>query len=215
MNKNRNTKYHAIAEALKNQVENNRFQHQLPTISDLAERWQVSTRTMRKAVNRLKDEGVVRVIRGQGIFPTRLKRQRTHTLGLFLPSARAPLGQQLVRGTQQRSAQFLHSLVVMEYAQDRKGLLENLSLLIREQHVDGIILWVMDDIIETSVAFLKKHPVPFVLVGEPDLQRFSDCHAVTNNDSGAIAEIMMHLLGLGHRRIAFVTNSESRGLRYE
>lgn len=213
----RRTKHTGITEELRKWVRSDDCPERLPKLVEMAETWGVAPLTMKKAVDTLKEQGVLRVVRGQGIFPTRLKRPRTHVLGSVLyGNGIAPLHAQLIHGMS-RAAHARGETMAMgqgsmgnDEAEERE-----VRLLCEKQGVDGIVLWptlVPRGARSAAVEYLLQEEIPFVLVPEPDRELYRDCSSVTNLDSGAAADVMTHLIARGYRNIGFVySEGEEKG----
>lgn len=204
----RGNKHVRIAGALREWVQSGDCPERLPKLVEMAERWDVAPLTMKKAVDALKGEGVLRVVRGQGIFPTRLKRRRTHVLGAVLhDSGIAPLHAQLIHGLSQAAAARGETMAVGRATMGREADEESeVRQLCERQGVDGIVLWPTEKghgRRSAAVEYLMAEKIPFVLVPEPDLGIYRDCPSVSNVDSGAAADVMTHLIAGGHREIGF------------
>ncbi len=216
----RNTKHELLADRLRVKVRAGDYGDRLPRMVDLAEAWGVAPVTMSKAVETLKEEGVLRVVRGQGIFPTRLRRQRTHVLGgVMRDSGGGHLHAQLIHGLGRAAAAMGEGFTLGEETRgDPEVELRETQRLCEKQGVDGLVLWnaqYVNDRRSPTVAYLQEERIPFVLVPEPDLNLYADCHTVSNVDSGAAAYVMTHLLAAGHRNIRFVrTPREAEGLPF-
>lgn len=203
----RNSKHLVIAEKLREQLRANYYGQQLPKMVELAEIWGVAPVTVKKAVDVLKGEGILRVVRGQGIFPTRLKRPRTHVLGgVLVADGAAPLHAQLIHGLNRAAAAHGEGILLGKASDGYPDAeLSEVRRLCEKQGVDGVILWPATDALSQeqspAVKYLKGEDIPFVLLPEPNIELYHDCSTVSNFDSGAVADLMTHLIALGHREI--------------
>lgn len=210
----RKAKHLLIADRLREQVLDNQFEKQLPRMLELADAWGVAPVTMKKAVDALKEEGVLRVVRGQGIFPTRLKRRRSHVIGgILLGDGVAPLHSQVIHGLNRAAATREESVVI---GKPTSGSVDAELLEVRrlweKQGVDGFVLWLANGVDKEqrspTVTYLKKEKIPFVLIPEPNLKIYHDCSTVSNVDSMASADVMTHLIASGHRKIGLVCTGD-------
>jgi DNA-binding LacI/PurR family transcriptional regulator len=205
--RNRVNKYMSVAKELAARIESGQTTAQLPSVLELATEFEVTNVTIQKALRVLKSEGLVRSVRGQGTFVTRLKRKRTNTIGVVLGDTTAPMGSQLVAGLQSGAHECEQALALRSYRTDEEQQLADVRTLVLDQRVDGLVLWLYGERNTDSViAFLREEDVPFVLVPEPDLVRHADCRTVSNAESGAAADVMTHLIGQGRRAIAFASD---------
>ncbi|MEI6424654.1 MAG: substrate-binding domain-containing protein [Lentisphaerota bacterium] len=209
MNIHSNNGYKEIADTLEKRIVAGTYGLRLPTTGKLCTEYSVSNVTMQRAIKVLKERNIVNAAPRRGIHPTRLKRPRTHVIGVVLPGSHAPLHDQLIHGIGNR-ANSRSELIVMSPGTDGDSRKEIIQIreLVEKKGVDGVILWPSLEYGTQSpaVVYLKEERIPFVLVPESSLETYSDCHTVSNTDSEGGAKVMEHLFALGHKKIAFVTN---------
>jgi len=82
------------------------------------------------------------------------------------------------------------------------GLDKNITDLVRNSRVDGLILTPPLTDSEPLIALLKKLEIPYVLISPSSNSVFT--WAVGTNDRQVCSDMVQHLCGLGHRRIAFI-----------
>mgnify|MGYP000079312285 FL=1 len=208
----RKAKHLLITDQLREQVLDNQFNGRLPSMLELADAWSVAPITMKKAVDTLKEEGVLRVVRGQGIFPTRLKRRRSHVLaGILYGDGGAPLHSQLIHGLSRAAVARGEGVVI---GKPTEGSVDSELMEVRrlweKQGVDGFVIWLAEGADKEqrspTVNYMKKEKIPFVLIPEPNSKIYHDCSTVSNVDSMASADVMTHLIASGHRKIGLVCN---------
>lgn len=208
--------YRKIAALLTDRVRAGAFGARLPTLQQLAEEYDVGMVTMRRAIGILQAEGVVTATRGRGIEPTRLRRGRTHTLGLVVGGVQGPLGRRLQEGVAEACQEHGQAMLTECYRAEAERQDKLVRSLVEERQVDGLILWPSEQGAgsTTIIDYLQQEAVPFVLVPEPDFPRSANCHTVSNADSGAAADVMMHLIGRGARRIRFACEAPPAEANY-
>lgn len=215
--------YQAIANTIRTKVDKGDFGQRLPTIDDLAREYGVSRKTVQKAIGLLKEENVIKASPKRGISPTRLKRPKSHVLGgVLLSSHRGHLHHQLIGGMQDEAVGHKEVIALAPGTKgDAQLEVPQIQSLLDTQKVDGIILWPsFAPGISPGVEYLKSEKVPFVLVGQAPAHIYHDCHTVNSNDVTGGAELMTHLLGVGHKQIAFTADldnadSDYTKVRYE
>jgi len=106
------------------------------------------------------------------------------------------------------------ALALKSYSGKNGTQLPKIRELVTHARVDGLVLWLPSETEREAIAYLQDLNVPCVLVPEPDLEIAKDVHTVSNADSGAAADVMTHLIGLGHRDIAFVKEASRRETVY-
>ncbi len=198
------TKSIEVANILRKRIDRGDYAAQLPGMNVLARELGVNGRTVMRGVEALEAEGVVKRVPCQGTFVTRLRRERTNTIGAVLIAPAAPPGSQLVAGMQSAAGEASQALALKAYSGKDGTQLPKIRDLVGRARVDGLVLWLPAETEREAIAYLQGQNVPCVLVPEPDLEIAKDVHTVSNADSGAAADVMTHLIGLGHRDIAFV-----------
>jgi DNA-binding LacI/PurR family transcriptional regulator len=204
------TKSPHIAKEIRQRILEGEFPARLPGVGVLSREFGVNDRTVTRALDVLEEEGMVRRESRRGTFVTRLKRKRTNVIGAVLGDASTPLGGKLVGGMQVAAAAVGQSLACNCYYRDLNSQMERVHDLVISRHVDGLVLWLSGEETERAAAdYLLAEGIPFVMVPELNIERFRDCHAVTNDDSSAATDVMMHLIGRGRRSILFTALSDA------
>lgn len=189
-----------------------------PTSSEVARRAGVSRTTVSFVLNNVRDRGisdatrerVLAVARELGHAPNIAARTlaggATGTVALVIPKAAhlyvdVFLGQ-LVASINQEC--HLHGLKMLIESTDDEGRDPGGFVdLVRSRRIDGLI------VVNPSLAG-RKHlggiadaRIPMVVFGAglPDVERYNTCG---NDTSAAAHQVVDHLVGLGHRQIAFV-----------
>jgi len=208
------TKSTEVANILRKRIDRGDYTNQLPGMNVLASELGVNGRTVMRGVEALEAEGVVKRLPSQGTFVTRLRRERTNTIGAVLIDPGVPPGSQLVAGMQAVAGEASQALALNSYSAEDGTQLPTIRDLVERMRVDGLVLWLPVETQGEAIAYLQGQNVPCVLVPEPDLETAKDMHTVSNADSGAAADVMTHLIGLGHRDIAFVCEASERETVY-
>jgi LacI family transcriptional regulator, repressor for deo operon, udp, cdd, tsx, nupC, and nupG len=187
-----------------------------PTLKDIARRAGVSEATASRALHRhpgtiaINPETRDRVRRAAGELgyrPNRLarslSRSRTDTIGVLLPFDEVSLSRQynsiILAGVGQAASQRGYALALY-YADPAARA--NYAEAMSDGRVDGGLVVDSSVLSPAQVARLEAEPFPLILVGH----RLPEARVsfVAADDRGAAAEVVAHLLGLGHRRIAHI-----------
>lgn len=207
-------KHPNIANELQDRIINGEYESKLPGINVLAEEYGVNNRTMIKAIETLENKGCVKRIPSKGTFVTRLKRTRTHILGVVVGTDEsgfaAPIHSSLIRGLNQTAHTVGESVIIgKSHHQNADIEIATTKELVEKRQVDGIVIWPADPSHSGSIAvnYLIEHEIPFVVVPEPDLKIYGKCHTVSNSDSSGAADMVTHLIKQGYRDIAFMADS--------
>jgi DNA-binding LacI/PurR family transcriptional regulator len=207
--RSRGNKYAAVADILLERIHNGDYGAMLPGKRALATEFEVTTVTMAKAIDLLKENGVVRTEKGRGTFVTRLKRSRTHTLGLVQNTFAhdAYLHSQLLSSLQERSQEIGERIVAQAHKLNAQSELTLIKQLVENIQVDGILLWPCENNTET-IDYLETESIPYVLLPEPDIDFYSESSTVSADDAGAALRLMEHLIATGYKKIGFLANDD-------
>ena len=185
------------------------------TIRDVAQRAGVSTATVSRVlagIGNPKPETAAAVIRAVDELDYRpsgvarsLRMRRTRTLGLIVTDIQNPFFPELVRASDDAARALGYSILLGSAAYDEGRSTHYLDLMV-DRRVDGLII-ASSQLSETSWAWLLASPVPAVVVNaEPS---GLPIEVITSDNEGGAMAAVKHLLGLGHRRIAYVQGSPS------
>lgn len=180
------------------------------TLKDVANLAGVSAQTVSFVVNRnpvISEETRIKVleaIRQLGYTPNASARSLRlgvpRVIGLLVPDGHNPHFWSIIDGAEQESLAQGYSLLVATTAMDRQR--ERVAFnAITQQHLAGIILMLTyPEDYEEDVASLHRQNIPVVVDGV----QFANVDRVWFHYRTAAREMMDHLLGLGHRKIAFI-----------
>jgi LacI family transcriptional regulator len=183
------------------------------TIKEVARQAGVSIATVSRVLNdsgpvREETRHKIRSVAGRlGYMPNSaaqsLKTRKTQTLGVLLPDLYGEFFSEVIRGIDQKAQQNGYHLLVSGSHNDR-GEIEA-ALRAMRGRVDGLV--VMSPAIEArSLTGNLPAALPVVLLNCPtDDDRYD---AVNIDNYGGAYAMTRHLLGLGHRRIAFIRGAE-------
>ena len=185
-----------------------------PTIRDVARRSGVSPMTVSRVVTgsaRVKAETRQRVeeaITALGYVPNHLarglSRQKTGALALIVPDFADPFFTLVLRGAEDVARRAGYRVILCNTDGDvhrEDAYLEDMVA----HRVEGLLIAPVGDRSRNNLRRLGPHRVPFVLIDRSIPGIDSD---VVQGDSVAGArQITAHLIGLGHRRIAHITES--------
>jgi len=193
-----------FAEVIRKRIDDGVYASRLPTIDTFVRETGLNNRTVIRGLALLEQEGLVKRKPSVGTFVTRLKRERTHTIGAVFGGTTAPLGAQLAAGMQVGADAARHGLTLSGYGRVTDTQFARVKDLVERSKVDGLLLWFQRvDVEREAIAYLHEQNVPFVLVPRYEPEIHKDVHTVSGAEAGATADVMTHLLGWGHREIAF------------
>ncbi len=184
------------------------------TLKDIAERVGKSVSTVSRALAGFEDispitrEEVQRVAQEMGYEPNitarNLQRQRTDTIALILPAINElrfsdPFFSEFLSGIIQEMAR--HGLNLNVSTASPEAEIDTYLKAIRSRRVDGFIV-VRTRRQDERIDLLREHNVPFVSFGRiGDDNHF---HYVDEDGYAGIRQVVDHLVGLGHRRLACI-----------
>jgi LacI family transcriptional regulator len=185
------------------------------TVREVARRAGVSAMTVSRVVNgsrRVRPEkrlAVEQAISALSYVPNGLARgltsRKTSVLGVIVPDVVNPFFAPVVRGAESiaRQSGFRVMLCNSESNLDHEG--EYIADLLR-QRVEGLLIAPVGDLSRANLMALQRHNLPFVLI-DRRVQGI-DCDVVQGDSVGGARKLVEHLIGLGHRRIAAIAESE-------
>ncbi len=187
------------------------------TIHDVAARAGVSVATVSRVLNgktvvredtqRLVQEAAKALRYVPNVAARSLSIRRSHTIGIVLPDVHGEFFSEVIRGIDLAARRAGYHILVSGSHSDIGEMLAVLEAM--RGRVDGLVLMAPD----VAPSQLPEHltsNIPLVLVNTND-----NTHDAINIDNAGGARSMMgHLIGLGHRRIAFICgpprNSDAR-----
>jgi len=137
-----------------------------------------------------------------------LVERRTHLFGVVISDLRNPFFSSVVSGIQDRASELGYQ--VLFNTGDRDPNLEERGIeTLLQLRVDGLILASprVDDIVVARAAAT----VPVVVLNRETSDDATD--SVTNDNLTGAGLAVQHLVGLGHRRIAFISGGQGSGAR--
>lgn len=182
------------------------------TIAEVATYAGVSVSTVSRVLNGLDRvhprtrERVLEVVRKLNYQPSAFARglafQRTHTLGLVIPTISDPFYLSIVRGVEEAAASEQHSLLVV--SQPSAASARRVCELFTQRRVDGMVV-VGVTVPAEATQHLRHQGFPLALLqGGPG----SVVNFAVDNYGGAVA-MTEHLVGLGYRRVAYIAGSDN------
>jgi len=186
-----------------------------PTIRDVAARSGVSPMTVSRVVNgsgRVRPETRQRVkeaITALGYVPNNLARnltrQKTGALALIVPDFADPFFTLILRGAEHVARRAGYRVILC----NTDGDLEREDAYLEDMvahRVEGLLIAPVGNQSRRNLRRLGPYPPPFVLVDRSIPGIESDL--VQGDSVGGARVLVDHLLGLGHRRIAHITESQ-------
>lgn len=210
----RGKKFRLVASFLRQQIVEGRYPvgMRLPTEQELAKTHKVGINTVRRAINSLVDEGIVRRRQGSGTFvaavpPAEGGVKRARFVGVLVPST-AYLFPRIIQGIE-RVMTAAGVRVILSSSEYNLQLEEEQLGHLLEAGVDGLLmvpnLHLMEDP-QGHVDRLRNLPVPYVLVERrpPDPAPDDATAYVCTNHVGGAYGAVRNLAALGHERIGYL-----------
>ncbi len=184
------------------------------TIRDVADRAGVSTATVSRVlagIGNPKPETAAAVMVAVGQLGYRpsgvarsLRMKRTRTLGLIVTDIQNPFFPELVQAADSAARALNYSIILGSAAYDEGRAMHYLDLMV-DRRVDGLII-ASSQLSDESWQWLLASPVPVVVVNaEPTGLPVT---VITSDNVGGPRLAVEHLVGLGHRRIAYIRGYE-------
>jgi len=186
-----------------------------PTIRDVARAAGVSTASVSRVLAgignpRPETEAAVRSAvtaleyRPSGVARS-LRMKRTRTLGLIVTDIGNPFFPEVVRTTDLAARDLGYTILLGSAAYDEHRAMHYLDLMV-DRRVDGLII-ASSQVSDDSLQWLLSSPVPAVIVNAE--ASGLPIPVITSDNSGGARLAVEHLVGLGHRRIAYVRGPAS------
>jgi GntR family transcriptional regulator, arabinose operon transcriptional repressor len=202
--------YLQIRDALRSEILEGRYLNKsLPGELDLVERFGVSRGTVRQALRSLEQLGMLKRERGRGTFalttsrPPHSQVSSPITAAIIVPHLRGSVVPTLLLGvesvTRKRGAR-----LVFNQSEQSQEIQSKVLEEVRNSEVSGIILFPVDAGYRDPVLQqMISDGYPVVLVDR--YIRGLNLDYVTSDGYGGMLQAVQHLLGIGHRRIGFIT----------
>ena len=184
------------------------------TIRDVALRAGVSTATVSRVLAGIGNPkpdtaaAVMGAVEELGYRPSgvarSLRMKRTRTLGLIVTDIQNPFFPELVQAADLAARSLNYSIILGSAAYDERRAMHYLDLMV-DRRVDGLII-ASSQLSDESWQWLIASPVPVVVVNaEPS---GLPVPVITSDNAGGARIAVEHLVGLGHRRIAYIRGYE-------
>jgi len=196
----------AITDEILKRIRTGVYRDRIPGERALAAEFSVNFKTANRAVGALVDRGLLVRRRGEGTFLKDRARTRSGNIACVVKALKQEPSSyylEMFRGIEEAVSARGINLVFASMPDDDDPECAPLGM-VREGRVDGMILveFRRDDL----VAKLREAGAPVVLLDSEGEIPEVDCVMV--DDRQAARTATAHLLGLGHRRIGFVTGDE-------
>ena len=180
------------------------------TIVDVAREAGVSRAAVSKVIRnaagvspgmRTRVDAAIRVLDYRPSASARAMRGSSYTLGLEIPHLGNQFLNQVIDGARRALGQTPYQLIIAPADGPEYGAIQALA----DRQVDGIVA--ISPLVEPAWLERLAERVPVVMVGRHDEP--SNYDNVVGDDVTGARQVMAHLLGLGHRRIAHLTERPS------
>lgn len=203
-----------VAAALRAEIEGGVFLpgSQLPAETDLALQFGVSRGTLRQALQSLRADGLIDAIAGRGNFvahglPAGMERRR-RVIGVIVPSVAQPYVPDLLAWIETELHEAGYSMLVGSGGSTRQQQAGRIHRIL-DEGASGLIVYPIDyDPDPALFDHLVKREFPIVLIDRHIVGLAVD--TVEPDNLGGSYAAVCHLIGLGHRRIAFVSTDNVR-----
>ena len=190
----------------------------IPSERELTKNHGLSRTTVRRAIQLLVDEGILYRLPGSGTYVGR-PQSRTFelapehaTLGLILPTLSNPYFGELTTAIEREATRAGYQLLLGQSDLTGRSEAPYLARYSENAAVKGVItISTGMDIPAESYAKLERAGKPFLFVVRHDETIGAD--AVSTDHVGGARALVRYLVGLGHRRIAYIGDARSRSPR--
>lgn len=192
----------------------------VPSEKELAEQFNVSRITSKKALERLDQDGVITRVRGKGSFVAPLNEHRpeeatpaqpspsavttdSQSIGLILPDFNDAYGAELIRAVEGRCTEAGHTLLLRRTLGRRDAEEQALRAFTRMGVAGLVVFPVHGEYYNAELLRLVLDSYPLVLV-DRYLKGIPACAVYTDNVRAA-CDLAGHLLDRGHQKVAFLS----------
>ncbi len=183
----------------------------IPPERELAENLKISRYTVRRALQELVEENMLYRVQGSGTYVRERSDnsgKRTNSIGIVMPFRDAETEMMLLSGMQNALRETPFSITLHTTDNNTAKETEGIRRLRSEDVAGLIILPAQEEGGGQAALALKREGFPFVLVDRRIKGCLTDCVMSDNIQGGRQAAI--HLLDLGHQRIAFLHHAQDR-----
>ena len=193
-------KYYQLSTILRKNMRNSKL---LPSYRTLMKEYNISLATVRQAIGKLKEEGLVRSEQGKRTFyQTSPTLEKNHLIGIIIPRVHESVFGAVVENIEEVLSSKGYHMILCNSHDSAVNEMKHIKTL-KERKVMGIIFGpshITKSI--NSIKFSEVHKIPFLLL----LGHIKgvDTDYVTDDGTKGAHKLVRHLLSLGHRRIAFI-----------
>ena len=185
------------------------------TLHEVGRRAGVSAMTVSRVVNGRGGvdmetrRRVEEAIQALDYVPNRIARglisQKTQTIGLIVPDVVNPFFAPVVRGAESAARKAGYRVLLCNSEGDLRLEREYIEDLVAHR-VEGLMLAPASDRSRSSILSLLRGGFPLVLIDRalPD----ADCDLIVSDNANGARRLIEHLIGIGHKEIAHVTDAE-------
>ncbi len=208
-------KHDLISVDLRKRILKGQLTGRIPGQRVLADEYGVNFLTVRRAVATLVKEGLLVRQPSKGTFVTRLKRERTQTIAAVFGGLSFGLGGQhaaLVQGLQEEAARDGYDLILRPHYGEPQLEHQAIEEILKREKVDGVLIWpARDQHRSRAIELLRKANLPFVVMVRVDSGFHDQVSYVIDDIYKGGYEATRYLLGLGHRKIGYLSRTSSEG----
>lgn len=185
------------------------------TIKDIARQAGVAHTTVSRAlrgsplISEEVSERIRKIAQEMGYHPSAaarsLKTKRTQVLGVIVSHIADPFFSEILQGIDNAAQQSGYSLFIAS-AQHDTDREQKIVKTMREHRVDGVILCSTPFSAGQGRQFLADE-IPIVVLNNQSAEDYP--YAIYHDDLDGSRQVVEHLIGLGHRRIAYLGSSQS------
>lgn len=188
-----------------------------PTIKEVSKIAGVSFKTVSRVLNNEKhvseetrqkvEEAVARLNFRPSLAARTLAGRRSFSVALLYDNPSPYYVYHMQSGAQQRCVELGFRLFHQPCDMDAGDFVPQVIALVDEAHLDGVIL--SPPVTESAALLeaLERRSIPYVRIA-PGVERGKGL-SVSMDDVAAASDVTEHLIGLGHRRIAFIEGPDS------
>lgn len=212
--KNKEPKYQNVMEDLRNQILQGEIKggEKLPSENELAEAYQISRQTVRKALQILQDEGFIYAEHGRGTFCSQTMRHTGHSKNIAVVTTYLSdyIFPRVIEGIDQILTENGYSILLKNTKNSRSLEAKCLEELLQKD-IDGLIIEPSKSQIYCRhmnlYELMEQYKIPYVFIQGSYSQMENKPHILLDDRKGSFL-LTEYLISLGHRDIVGVFKAD-------
>jgi len=204
--------YKQVAADIRNQITSGKLQSgdRLPSQRELADEYEVSLITVKKAISELNSEGILYSRVGKGTFVNQRKRRREisshQVIGVVLSDLKSPYFSLIINGVEKRASEEGYHILLSNSSGQQEKEESQISQFL-DLGADGLVIASMSHEYRANQTIWRLHNDGFPYVVVSYIADEEIYHVGTDHETGAYLATE-HLISQGYEHIGYVNAEE-------